>query len=151
MKPSNEEPEDTYPPYIIPDFRNPSTSIIKDNLEFPSGISDFGGDTKSINTGKSAFNNISSGVFIEGPRFKDFHGSVGLQLIQNPKISKFEIDLDLTTLDVSPVDYLSTNTVSEIDFYKYPSDFDSFNYLGCHISSTNIDSVWRAARLTLDN
>jgi hypothetical protein len=148
---SCEKNEKLNTPYVFPDFRNPSVSIIKNNLEFPSGISDFSNDLKSDHNSKSILNSIYSGVFIEGPGFKDFHGNVGLQLIQNPKISRFEINLDQMPTDLSPIDYLTTNTISEIDVSKYPSDFDSFYYLGCHISYEIHDSIWRAARLLLDN
>jgi hypothetical protein len=148
---SCEKNDKFHDPYVLPDFKNPQVSILKDNLDCPSGLSGFLIDNKSNKASKSIHQNLTSGVFVEGPSFIDYHDDVGPQLTKNPRISRFEIDLDQIPSEITPIDYLKLSIISEIDFSIYSNDFDSFNYIGCWISLGKPDSVWRAARLVLDN
>ncbi len=136
---------------VPPDFKNPSVNTIKNNLEFPSGLSCLPYTNGVGHKSKNDLQNIGTGVFIEGPRYQNLRTSGGIQIDKNPKLSRYEIDLDQITTDFLPVYYLTVNTLSEFDFSKYPFDFDSFAYFGSWITYGEPDSVWRASRLLLDN
>jgi len=145
------EEKPTPEPYILPDFKNPSVTSIKNNLEFPSGLSSFIYASELKNNSKNVSQNIASGVFIEGPRFQNLHSNGGIQIDQNPKISRYEIDLEQLSTNELPINTLVINTISEFDYLKYEDDFDSFSYFGSWIILGEPDSIWRASRLLLDN
>lgn len=145
------EKKPTSEPYILPEFKNPSVNTIKVNLESPSGLSSFHNSNDPNHKSKNMFQNIASGVFIEGPRFQNLYSNGGIQIDKNPKISMYEIDLDKLSTNELPFDDLPTNTMAEIDFNSYPSDFDSFIYYGSWYTRDKPDSIWRASRLLLDN
>lgn len=139
------------PPYQFPDYGNTYVNTIKNKLEYPSGLSVFPDETGvKHHQGKSA-GTITSGVFIEGPQFQNLRGDEGIQIARNPRLSRYEIDLDQAGAGAIPVDYLSVITIAEFDFSVYHDEFDSFSYFGSWITYGEPDSAWRASRLLLDD
>lgn len=125
--------------YVFPNFKNPTETLIKSNLEVPAGLAyNFFGAKKSETKGSAEVNANIEGLYAEGPTFKNLYNAGGLKVFENPNVSKFSGSLtDLNTF--------SSNILTEFDLTKYTVDFDAISY------HSKKDSLFRPNGLTIDN